>query len=306
MELLDKYTGAIIGSAVGDALGRATEFMLEADIPRYYDSKVTDYEVDLRGNFELGEFTDDTNQMLCIADSFIEYEEVDINDIAARFYSWLVSDGRGCGPQTYTALNLLREGLKPIDAGKHTWEIYDKDITDNGGIMRNAPISLMFIKDIKRLIYASENICRITHYDRRCVLSSVCLSVAMYAILKGMDIYNTVCDVCENRDDEFDDVIYEAKSSRIADFKLDGEDCSNTYLTTKVALCSVLNYNNFIDPIIEIVNKGGDADTNACVAGGLLGSKYGLDSIPKYLQDGLYGYSRLYNVANDIYYIVHK
>lgn len=39
--------------------------------------------------------------------------------------------------------------------------------------------------------------------------------------------------------------------------------------------------------IVEIVNAGGDADTNAAVACSILGAKYGYSSIPNEYVDGL-------------------
>jgi ADP-ribosylglycohydrolase len=39
--------------------------------------------------------------------------------------------------------------------------------------------------------------------------------------------------------------------------------------------------------VLAIINEGGDADTNGCVAGALLGAKFGFDSIPEHLVAGL-------------------
>ena len=78
-----------------------------------------------------------------------------------------------------------------------------------------------------------------------------------------------------------------------------------TYLSLKVALCAILNYDNFKDPIIEIVNKGGDSDTNACIAGGLLGAKFGIKAIPSNWTNELLAFSDLYNIANSIFSYVN-
>ncbi len=48
-----------------------------------------------------------------------------------------------------------------------------------------------------------------------------------------------------------------------------------------------IHANDFEDGLLKVVNEGGDADTNACVAGSILGAKFGYDAIPKKYIDGL-------------------
>jgi len=47
------------------------------------------------------------------------------------------------------------------------------------------------------------------------------------------------------------------------------------------AIVALLHSTSFEDEIIKIVNEGGDADTNAAIAGGLLGAKHGYAKIPE-------------------------
>ena len=303
---IDQYYGAIIGSACGDTLGRATEFMTKEDILRYYGEKVTEYQPDRLSVFQYGEYTDDTYLMLCIANSLIENEDVNIYDLSDKFQHWLRTNGKDCGNLTYDAISLMMDGFDPIDSGRHAWEKTGKESAGNGGLMRNTAVPLFFVNDFDKMIEAGELCCKITHFDNRCILSCMAHSIAMYAILHGYNVFDYVWAYCGERDDEFDDLLYEARDYKIDDFSLDGYDMGYTYLSLKVALCAVLNYDNFKDPIIEIVNQGGDADTNACIAGGLLGAKYGLKSIPKSWQDELMGFSGLYSVAEKIYKLANN
>ncbi len=302
---LNQYYGAVIGSACGDTLGRATEFMKERDILSYYDYKITEYQPDRLGVFQYGEYTDDTYLMLCIANSLIDNKDMDIYDLSERFCHWLQTNGKDCGNLTYDAISLMEQGFDPIDSGRHAWEKSGKNSAGNGGLMRNTPVPLFYANDFNKMIEASELACKITHFDNRCILSCMAHSIAMYAILHDYNVFDYVFAHCGERDNEFDDLLYEARDCKIKDFKLDGYDMGYTYLSLKVALCAIFNYDNFSDPIIEIVNKGGDADTNACIAGGLLGAKFGLDSIPKPWQDDLLGFSDLYNTAETIYNIAN-
>ena len=299
MILQDRFLGAIVGSGIGDALGASTEFSKESEIPFLFGGRVDKY---IKNRwFILGEVTDDSKMMLCIAKSLINSKDVNLDEIAANFVDWFNNDGRGCGRLCRNAIKELKKGINPNEAGYNAWILSNKQSAGNGGVMRNTAIPLFFINSFDKMVDATENICKITHYDPRCVLSSMVHSVAMYAILHDINPYDLVKEKCSGIDERFDKLLDEAKEHKISDFVLDGEDMGYTYLAIKVALCALFNYDSFIDPIIEIVNKGGDSDTNACVAGGLLGAKYGINSIPKYFIENFYDYEEFVDVANKLF-----
>ncbi len=51
--------------------------------------------------------------------------------------------------------------------------------------------------------------------------------------------------------------------------------------TLECALWAWWHHDDFEEALIKVVNLGGDTDTNAAVAGALLGAQFGLDAIPK-------------------------
>jgi len=53
--------------------------------------------------------------------------------------------------------------------------------------------------------------------------------------------------------------------------------------------------------ILKIVLSGGDADTNAAVAGAILGAKFGIDQIPEEWRNGLLYASMLHNKVQEFY-----
>ena len=53
--------------------------------------------------------------------------------------------------------------------------------------------------------------------------------------------------------------------------------------------------------ILKIVLSGGDADTNAAVAGAILGAKFGINPIPEEWKDGLFYASMLHNKVQEFY-----
>lgn len=75
-ELIDRFRGCLYGQAIGDALGLGTEFMTDEDIAWKYPHGLQHYKQIYqdrhRKRWEIGDWTDDTDMMLCIADAVIE------------------------------------------------------------------------------------------------------------------------------------------------------------------------------------------------------------------------------------------
>ena len=70
----ERFLGTIFGQAVGDALGLSTEFMSKQEVDRFYPNRIEDYsqivQDDHRRRWQRGDWTDDTDMMLCILDAF--------------------------------------------------------------------------------------------------------------------------------------------------------------------------------------------------------------------------------------------
>src|SRR4030081_3819684 len=83
MNLLDRYRGALLGLAAGDALGTTLEF----SAPGTFDP-VDD--MDGGGPFGLrpGQWTDDTSTALCLAESLLEWNGFDPIDQLTRYVRW--------------------------------------------------------------------------------------------------------------------------------------------------------------------------------------------------------------------------
>ena len=93
----ERFLGTIFGQAVGDALGLSTEFMSKQEVDRFYPNGIEDYSQIVQDNhrhrWQRGDWTDDTDMMLCILDSFMACQKVDILDVARRFKEWMMNGG---------------------------------------------------------------------------------------------------------------------------------------------------------------------------------------------------------------------
>ena len=175
----DRIRGCLFGQAIGDALGLGTEFMSREDIRRHYPDGFTDYRQMIgdrhRAKWTPGEWTDDTDMMLCITDAMLEDRGVNPMTVARNFHRWYKGTPLGIGRNTRQVLQQKDYLDAPFDAALRVWEASGKTNAANGGLMRTAPIGLMD----DHVIQNAEAICRLTHADPRCVGSCVIQSVTV-------------------------------------------------------------------------------------------------------------------------------
>ena len=145
--LKERFLGTIFGQAVGDALGLSTEFMSKQEVDRFYPNGIEDYsqivQDDHRRRWQRGDWTDDTDMMLCILDSFVACQKVDILDIARRFKEWMMNGGMGIGRHTYNVMALSDYTSNPQKAAEIIWKMGKKKAAANGAVMRTSVVGLM-------------------------------------------------------------------------------------------------------------------------------------------------------------------
>ena len=165
MGITIQYRGALIGLAVGDALGTPLEFK-----PPGSFKPITD--MIGGGPFRLkpGQWTDDTSMALCLAESLIECRGFSPEDQLARYVRWyreghLSSTGEcfDIGATTVGALHRFERTHEPFCGSE------DPHSAGNGSIMRLAPVPLFFAHDPVEAIEKSGQSSRTTHGARVCV-----------------------------------------------------------------------------------------------------------------------------------------
>ena len=143
----ERFLGTIFGQAVGDALGLSTEFMSKQEVERFYPNGIENYsqivQDDHRRRWQRGDWTDDTDMMLCILDSFVACQKVDILDIARRFKEWMMNGGMGIGRHTYNVMALGDYTSNPQKAAEIIWKMGKKKAAANGAVMRTSVVGLM-------------------------------------------------------------------------------------------------------------------------------------------------------------------
>ncbi|MEA2023550.1 MAG: ADP-ribosylglycohydrolase family protein [Actinomycetota bacterium] len=170
----DRYRGAMLGTAIGDALGRPVEGRSPRGIQERF-GELTDFRP-WRGwtNGPTGTFTDDTEMALCIAQSIVEQQGIDPTDLADRFRAW-GRIGRGMGSATRAACRRMADGFEWYEAGS--------DSAGNGAAMRAAPIGLFDSVDMDALRTDAAATAVITHNQATAAASTIVTSYTVAHLL---------------------------------------------------------------------------------------------------------------------------
>ncbi|HSH05843.1 MAG TPA: ADP-ribosylglycohydrolase family protein [Anaerolineae bacterium] len=314
--VLERIKGVLYGQAVGDALGLGTEFMSKEEVGRYYQFGLTRYGQILqdghRRRWAKGAWTDDTEQLLCVVDSLLACGEVDVVDIAGRLHRWALT-GKGIGQTVGAVLAHPKFLTEPHEAARAIWEASGRKSAANGGVMRTAALGLWDYSDPAKVRQNGEAVCRITHYDPRCVGSCVVVSLAIAAMLRGERDVAVLWAEAERVGREYDERIgeYLARANHsLAALELDeGLDAEKgewgkigyTLKAMGAGFWALRYGESYRQAISAIVMEGGDADTNAAVAGAMLGARWGLTGVDSRWAAGLVGGERLASVAEGLW-----
>ena len=308
-QLLDKIKGTIYGQAIGDALGLGTEFMDDHDMAWMYPNGLTHYseiyQDHHRRRWKKGDWTDDTDMMLCIANAIIKDKGVNLASIAKNFKDWANGEPMGIGANTYKVLMMGDYVERPMAVSRKVWELSRYRSAANGGLMRTSVVGLL-PTDVRE---SAADICRLTHYDPRCVGSCVIVTELIHAHVYGLPVptYEQIKTISRKYDDRIVEYITLSQNQDIKALGLQEEGSIGYTLKTLAAgLWAYWHAETFKDGLLAVVNAGGDADTNAAVACSILGAKFGFNAIPTEYVDGLIYRDQLEEVANGMMNVILK
>eukprot|EP01080_Neovahlkampfia_damariscottae_P003413 gene3413-5958_t len=308
-DLVDRIKGCIYGQALGDAIGLLTEFFPKNQSFKFYGIENLSSNIMVvdrhRNMFIPGDFTDDTDQMICILDSVISKGKFDSTDFAKRLFAWvfrgfyMLGDSAGAGlgqtvKNTITRENFLND---PHKASEYVWEQMHRNAAANGAIMRTSITGVFDFDDTEKVISNTKNMAMVTHFDSRCVQSSILISTIISLILKytkekkEIEIDNLLqealklIEIPKEHEADFDRYL---KGETFEDLELD--EPSKIGYTLKAMGCGVVGLKQaknldvkkaFKLILSDLVLESGDADSNGCVCGAVLGTYVGYSNLPK-------------------------
>lgn len=299
----EKMFGCLYGQAIGDALGLGSEFMSKDEVIKNYPDGLKNYDQIIqdahRRRWAKGAWTDDTDMMLCILRGF-ENGRFNIHSVASNFKDWFNGTPMGIGSHTYKVLCMGDYVEQPEMCSKLWWDLSRQQSAANGALMRTSVVGLA----PSNVIEQAEAICKLTHYDSRCVGSCV-IAVSIIHNLVWNDrqlSYGEIKDIAQRYDNrilEWIDTAYNNTDISMLDLD-ETYSIGYTLRTLSAALWCFWHSPSFVDGLLSVVNEGGDADTNGAISGAILGAKFGVSSIPGHYIDNLHNREEYHNKITNL------
>jgi len=320
---VSRVRAVVYGQAIGDALGLPVEFQsakaIQGRLEVWNDEWPKVYRDTNRSTskWKAGEWSDDTEQAICLLDAYLEGVEtgrapsdsIDVRLVSKHFLNWGTTNGRGMGNHTGKVFEHFLFPLEPLTASLDIWEQSGRQAAPNGAVMRTAYIGIVRPWDLDWTSEVAAECAAVTHADPRCKASAVAVSVAIAEMVMGAPVSEAIAHAAE-RASKHDPTVHAWMLDKdIAEFNLDeGLDTYKkgnpfppigfTYkclgaafwalrqaqLLTPLRMSSRERFRRALEGVIL---AGGDTDTNGAVAGALLGAYLGMDGLPPVLAEGL-------------------
>jgi ADP-ribosyl-[dinitrogen reductase] hydrolase len=293
----DRYRGALLGLAVGNALGLPVESWPSERIRRQYPKGVREIDP-LETTLP---WDDDLAQAVILAEAILEHDTLRNEDLAARLVEWYESNGRGMGAQTRAVLNALHHGMLPSEAARLVWQADGGQPAGNGAVMRCPPVAMRWPRDRKKLFEETENSSRVTHHDPRCGWSAYAVNLAVAAALSGsIASIESIADTLEGEGVGPHTVLAarEAAGKTLERLRLDGRAMGFTLKAMQVGLWCLEHAEDFEESLVLVIHAGGDTDTNGAVAGAILGAWHGASAIPERWTRSIHNADQLVSLAD--------
>jgi ADP-ribosyl-[dinitrogen reductase] hydrolase len=285
---LERATGALVGSVVGDALGAPFEFGPAGQFSETFRHRVLLGRGEMIGGgpWERAEWTDDTQMGLLVAQSLLESNGLDEADLFARFQAWVDGLPKDVGIQTRS---VLTSGQAWDEAAADHFES-GQPAAGNGSLMR-ATAGALFFAGAGRdaTMDAARRISALTHGDPAAGEGCAIFHELVRLALEGedpLDHLNEALDLVPPAQQEQ----WAARLDPDYEPALDRVPNGAVWPALGAALWALRTSDSFEGALVTAIDLGGDTDTVACITGGLAGAHYGIGAIPSRWTTHLHGH----------------
>lgn len=282
INLEDRYLGALLGLACGDALGTSVEFSERGSFVPL---------TGIRGggpfSLKAGYWTDDTSMALCLGESLLNKQGFDVRDQMGRYLNWwkwgyLSSTGHcfDIGMTVRDALRRYQQDGEPF-AGR-----VEPDTAGNGSLMRLAPVVLYYFGDPAQVQEFAAQSSRTTHGAPEAVECCLLFARLLELALQGADVRallqhglvtSDLMQGVQLREPAVLALLNGEWRQRCID---DIHGSGYCVASLEAVLWCFCHTTNLQDALLAAANLGEDADTTAAIIGQLAGAYYGVAEIP--------------------------
>lgn len=272
--LSERYRGALLGLACGDAVGTTVEFQ-----PRGSFQPLTDMVGGGPFHLKPGQWTDDTSMALCLAESLLNKNAFDAADQMGRYLNWWQW---GYLSSTGDCFDIGMTVSQALDRFQHTGEPFagstDPYSAGNGSLMRLVPVVLFYFPDIRQIRRFAADSSRTTHAAPEAVECCQLFAELLCKALEGA----SKAQLRTLPQTAFSQPKVAAIARGEYLHKTEREIRGSGYCveSLEAALWCFLHTDSFTAAILQAANLGDDADTTAAIVGQLAGAHYGVQGIP--------------------------
>ncbi len=305
-KMLDRAYGALVGGAIGDAMGMPASFLTRAQIENTYgyiedflepEKEVQSY----HGDLAAGQITDDTMESIIISQVLMEYGEFSEDAFNKEMRKWAIEqkmlESTVIGPSTRRYLTALIEGTDPkLTSGKGV---------TNGSAMRAAPIGIAYHDNIGKCMEAAAASSLPSHGSKPAVAAACAVAVGVAMGVAGGyskdEVLAGAIDAAKYGEKVGADITAPMVSKRLGLVRSIVEGCNssnmNDILNDLVGIfgASMMVYESIAlsfgafyaaggngkAGVLAAINAGDDADTNGSICGNLCGAFSGAESFPE-------------------------
>jgi len=258
---LSRAIGCLLGQVIGDSLGSRVEQKPAAEIAKLFPGGLRELGDGGVYHTLAGQPTDDSEMALTLARTIVREKKFDGEKVLDSYRAWLTSRPVDCGVTT-------ERGLLGL---------ITSESESNGSLMRCSPIGIWAAGDPARAARTARDDSMLTHSNPTCLEACAAYCAAIAAGVAGA-----------SRDEMFDAAAAHAKGPAHETIKRAAKGIAPTDFFTHQGWVLVALHNafwclhelGFEEALVQTVARGGDTDTNAAIAGALLGAHYGREKIP--------------------------
>lgn len=294
----DRFTGCVLGLALGDAMGAPREGgVLERLLWRCIGTT-------RRGEMR---WTDDTQMSIAVMESLIAHGTIDSDDLARRFaagYRW----SRGYGPGTATLLRRVRRGG---DWREENRRIHPEGSFGNGAAMRAPIVGLCFAAAPEKLEDAVYRSSIVTHAHPLALKGALVIALATAGVACGLatlELLELIRESCGS--EEVLSRLWIASGWLASDSQVEVREirrglgngiAAHESCVTAVYLALAYRDGSFLDMQRLAASLGGDVDTIGAMAGAIWGAANGVGGLPAEPLGRLEARARLVELADALY-----
>ncbi|TNV78294.1 hypothetical protein FGO68_gene2973 [Halteria grandinella] len=293
---MDRALGSVYGAFIGDAAGAYLEFWRG-------ELKQEDVEYAMTmpsgGAFQVGkaQVTDDSEMAMCIVNALYQEDEkiqqkLNLDNLQIQFGNWLRSPPFDIGNTTYTALEVIKpQNIDPLISFRNTKE-RTKSSLSNGCLMRITPLAVWGYKLNEADLFQAVRLqTAFTHSHPFSHAACYLYCFAIQLLIQGASRKDAFLQTFKEAAERFAGYIDTKSKNPHYYLNLVMKGAIDAYPKVNISIGSLIiaftwsfhylykEEFTYQDALQDILERGGDTDTNAAIMGGLLGAYYGVSKM---------------------------